>query len=163
MPMPDEQRRLQKENAEADERPWSNLHNIHASTAADHKELVTTAQRTFAAGEAAAADAAPNAERARERLAKIERGEDVAGGLSKPMARQSFEHILLDAGWTNGDIRNAEHLANLLDELERHGVAKDFWNTLNKRKHNETADLRLRRQAERDVVASTGSCGGIDP
>jgi hypothetical protein len=89
MPMPDEQRRLQKENAEADERLWTNLHNIHASTAADHKELVTTAQRTFAAGEAAAADAAANAERARERLAKIERGEDVAGGCQTQKRRHS--------------------------------------------------------------------------
>jgi hypothetical protein len=48
MPTVDEQRQLQKENAEADEQLWSTLHDMNASTAADHKELVATAQQTIA-------------------------------------------------------------------------------------------------------------------
>jgi hypothetical protein len=32
------------------------------------------------------------------------------------------------------DVRNAEHLADLLDELERRGIEKDLWNALDKRR-----------------------------
>jgi hypothetical protein len=42
MPTADEQRQLQKENAEADERLWSSLHDMSASAAADHKDLIAT-------------------------------------------------------------------------------------------------------------------------
>jgi hypothetical protein len=37
MVTPDEQRALQLENAEAEDRFWSGLHDVHASTVADHK------------------------------------------------------------------------------------------------------------------------------
>jgi hypothetical protein len=70
MPTADEQRQLQKGNAQADEWFWSTLQDANASTAADHKELVAKAQRAIADSEWAAKDAVATAERAKERLAK---------------------------------------------------------------------------------------------
>lgn len=147
MPTADEQRQLQKENAQADEQFWSTFQDMTESTAADHKELAATAQRTIAASEAAAKDAAAKVDQARERLAKIERGEDVQGGLGRPMTYEQAERIM-------GAIRNSAHLAALLDELERRGIAKDYWDAWEK--HRKKADLRIRRQAERDVLRKHG-------
>jgi hypothetical protein len=53
MPTVDEQRQLQKENAEADERLWSSLQDLEAATAADQKALIETTQRALVKSEAA--------------------------------------------------------------------------------------------------------------
>jgi hypothetical protein len=60
---------------------WSSIQDMNASAAAGHKELAAEAQHTAADSEALAADAAANAERTKELLARIDRGEDVTGGL----------------------------------------------------------------------------------
>jgi hypothetical protein len=39
------------------------------------------------------------------RLDKLAKGEDVSGGLGKPMTREPRKKILKDAGWTDADIR----------------------------------------------------------
>jgi hypothetical protein len=154
MPTADEQRQLQKENAQADERFWSTLQDMHASTATDHKELAAKAQRSAADGEAAARDAEANAERAKERLTKVERGEDVQGGLGRPMTYGQTERMLLDVGLTKGDIKHMRRTAVLHHELERLGIEQDFWDALAKRR--EAADIRIHRQAERDVLRKHG-------
>lgn len=110
MPTPDEQRQLQKENAEADERFWSSLQHMNAATAEDHKGLLDKTQRTIASSEAAAKDAGAKAERAKERLAKIERGEDVQGGLGRPMTHEDFERI---SGMSKEQIQHCVNLAEL--------------------------------------------------
>jgi hypothetical protein len=69
--------------------------------------------------EASAKDAAANAERAKERIAKIERGEDVAGGLGKPV---DFETMLRKAGMSDEDIQHCKDLAELCpsdEDLEK--------------------------------------------
>jgi hypothetical protein len=154
MPSVEEQRQLQQENAEADERFWSSLQGMNASTAEDHRELLATTQRAIANSEAAAKSAASNAERAKERLAKIERGEDVVGGLGKPMTREDVERIMLANGWTKGDLRGAERLSTLLAELERRGIAGDYWEAW--RKHREAGERRVRRAVEREVLRKHG-------
>jgi hypothetical protein len=57
MPTADEQRQLQKENAEADERFWSSLQHMNAAMAEDHKGLLVKTQNTIAKSEDAAKDA----------------------------------------------------------------------------------------------------------
>jgi hypothetical protein len=135
MPTADEQRQLQKENAEADEWLWSSLQDMNASMAADHKEL------------AAAADAAANADRAKERLAKIERGEDVPGGLGKPV---DLEAVLLNAGFTKRDLERFRRASDFHDELERLGLEDEFRKAFHQR--YEANIRRAEREAERDVL-----------
>jgi hypothetical protein len=111
MVTPDEQRALQLENAEAEERFWSGLHDAHASTVADHKGLIATAAHAVSQGEAEATKAAARVATAKERAERIKAGENVAGGLGKPMTREDFEAMLLANGWTKRDIRRAGLLA----------------------------------------------------
>jgi len=158
MPTADEQRQLQKEYAETDERFWSTLQDLNASTATDHKGLLAKKQRAIADSEAAAKEAAANAERAKERLAKIEKGKDVAGGLGKPV---DLEAALLTAGFTKRQLRNMRHLNALLTELESRGIEKDFWDA--HRKHLAASDLRTNRPPNAMCFASTALGGGIDP
>jgi hypothetical protein len=69
----DEQRALQRENAEADARFWERMHGMHAGTVDDHKSLADKVAKAVASGEAAA-EAKTHADTARDRIARIERG-----------------------------------------------------------------------------------------
>jgi hypothetical protein len=84
----DEQRDLQLANAEADEKFWSSMHDMHASTVEDHKGLGTIVERAVADGQAAMAKAANHRDTARARRERLVRGEDVPGGLGKGPRRQ---------------------------------------------------------------------------
>jgi hypothetical protein len=151
IPTVDEQRQLQKENAEADERFWSTLHNMNDSTAGGHKDVITTAQRAVANNEAAAADAAANVERVKERLAKIERDEDVTGGLGKPV---DYETALLNAGFTKRELRDMQHLAELFAELESRGLVDEFQKMFHQLR--EANCRHAEREAERAVLRKHG-------
>jgi hypothetical protein len=109
----DEQRRLQLDNANEDLRHWSALQGMHAATASDHKGLIARAERVAADSEAAAAEASANAQRAKYRVERIERGEDVPGGLSKPLTYEDVVAALREAGWTDADLRRASRLAQI--------------------------------------------------
>jgi hypothetical protein len=104
MVTPDEQRTVQEENAEGDERFWDAMRDMNASLVEGHKGLIATAETKIAETEAEAAKAAASAETAKARLEKIRRGEDVAGGLGKPF---DVERALKAAGWTPSDFRRA--------------------------------------------------------
>jgi hypothetical protein len=119
MPMPDEQRQLQKENAEADERFWSGIHQMNAATTEKRKGLLVSTQYAIADSEAAAKDAGAQAERARERLNKIEKGEDVQGGLGRPMTREDLDRM---SGMSDEQIQHCMNLAELRlsdEEMEK--------------------------------------------
>jgi hypothetical protein len=115
--------------------------------------MLSRAQRAVTDSEASAKEAAVKAERAKERLAKIENGEDVAGGLGKPI---DLEAALLNAGFTKRELRNMRHLNALITELKDRGIEQDFWDAL--RKHMAASDhlLRVQRTAERDVLRKHG-------
>jgi len=147
---PDEQLQLQKENAEADERFCSSLRDMNASSAAEYRAMGTEAIDAAKAAEAPIADAASKSEHAKERLAKIKKGEEAEGGLGKSMTYEECERIMLDAGLTKDDIRYASHLSALLEELESCGIADDFWTALHRPR--AASDRPIRRGAERDVL-----------
>jgi hypothetical protein len=111
----DERRALQLRNAEADERFWESIHDMHAGTVEGHKGLAAKAEHTAAEGEAEMAKAASHREAARERRERLERGEDMPGGLDKPLTREDLERILRDAGWTTSDIRRSIDISKLSD------------------------------------------------
>jgi hypothetical protein len=119
IPTPDEQRALQKDNAEADERFWSNIQHMNAATTEKHKDLLASTQSAIADGEAAAKDAGAKAEHAKERLAKIEKGEDVQGGLGRPMTREDLRRI---SGMSDEQIQHCMDMFELRlsdEEMER--------------------------------------------
>jgi hypothetical protein len=111
----DEQRALQLRNAESDERFWSRIHDMHASTVEEHKGFATTVERKVAEGEAAMAKVAVHRDAARERRERLQRGEDVPGGLGKPMTSADFERILREAGWAASDIQQSIDISKLSD------------------------------------------------
>jgi hypothetical protein len=111
----DEQRALQLRNAEADERFWTRIHDMHAGTVEEHKGLGTTVERRVAAGEAEMAKAAGHRDAAKERRERLQRGEDVPGGLGKPMTSEDFEQILREAGWSASDIQRSVDISKLSD------------------------------------------------
>jgi hypothetical protein len=113
MVTPDEQRTLQLENAKADAEFWEGLHGAQSGTVEDHKRLAATVAASIAKGETAAADAAANAKAARERAERIERGENVEGGLHERWTRERVEAELIKGGLTRSDLRHCEDLAEL--------------------------------------------------
>jgi hypothetical protein len=151
MPTVDEQRQLQKANAEADVRHWSAIAEMNSDAAIERMMLSDKARAAAEASLKLCDDSGAKAEAAEERLARIDRGEDVSGGLGKPV---TLEQIALAAGWTKAMIRDAKHLYALLTELESRGIEKDYWAALTNRQ--EKADRRIERQAERDVLRKHG-------
>jgi hypothetical protein len=71
MVTPDDQRVVQEENAEADERFWSSMHGLNAASAEEHKALIASAESKLREHESAAADAAEEAQAANRELRRI--------------------------------------------------------------------------------------------
>jgi hypothetical protein len=101
------------ENAEADERLWSSLQGMHREQAEGQKQLAATAERAATAGEAAAAEAASKAAAAKERAERIKAGEDMPGGLGKPMTQEDIIEYLRKSGFTNADLERMRLLTTL--------------------------------------------------
>jgi len=102
MVTPEEQRTLQLENAEADERFWDGLHDMHQESAEGHKQLAANAERKVTENEAAIANATAKKAEAKKRIEGLKKGEDVAGGLS----RLSYKECLKLLGWNASDVHN---------------------------------------------------------
>jgi hypothetical protein len=141
----DEQRALQLENAEADQQLWERLRDLHQSTANDHKGLAAKAERTAANGQAAAEAAAANAAGAKDRVDRIKGGENVPGGLGKPMTGGDW---IKQLGLTRRDLRRMEHLM-AVDKL-----GDDAWEEYSHEHFRELmkADNRMTLAAAREVL-----------
>jgi hypothetical protein len=120
----DEQRALQLRNAESDERFWTGIHDMHAGTVDDHKGLASAAERKAVDGQAEMAKAAIQRDTAKDRRERLERGEDVPGGLGKRFTRKDAERILREAGMSTSDIRHCINFAILPESDIRDVKAK---------------------------------------
>jgi hypothetical protein len=89
IPTADEQRELQLENAKKDASFWGTLHGMHAAGIEQSKALSATAEKLNTKSAAGKAGAEAHLEAARERIARIERGEPVSG-FGKPISRKDF-------------------------------------------------------------------------
>ena len=107
MMIPDEVRALQLEKAEAVERQWSALHGMVQARLAGHKELLVEIDREIARGESAVPDLSSNVTRARDRIARLKAGENVAG-IDKPLTPAEL-------GFSRTEIRHMMHLAEIGD------------------------------------------------
>jgi hypothetical protein len=105
----EEQRTLQRENAEADAKYWGTFQGLHSDTAVGQKELAALAARTAAEGEARAKEAAERVAAAKSRVDRLDKGETLTGGLGKPkeLTRKDF----IEAGFTETELRHMENIA----------------------------------------------------
>jgi hypothetical protein len=139
----DEQRALQLAKAESEERFWAGMVDLNQAT------LAAAVAGKVGAPEAAAAAAAAEAAAVRDRIERIRRGEDVAGGLGQPMSREDAVRILRDARLTTADLA-AMHWAAELAELAGEDGRDEAMDRIS-RDSTAKAD-RYRRNAVRRAV-----------
>jgi hypothetical protein len=113
MVTPDEQRALQLENAKEDVKHFGAMRDMHQDTVDNHRSQAIRIADTIRHGEVIAADANRVAAAAQERAKRIERGEDVSGGLGKPRTREDFDKELLAAGFTKLQLRRMRLLGKV--------------------------------------------------
>jgi hypothetical protein len=87
------------------------LSDMQADDIKAHKQLLATAQRAIADREQAAARTAEEAHAAKDRLARVEQGEAIAG-IPAPMTRQDLLRI---TGMTEAQARRCEQVAEIAD------------------------------------------------
>jgi hypothetical protein len=85
----DEQQELQLENTKQDASFWESLHEMHTAAIEERKGLIAGVEKLNAESAAEKAGAEAHLEAARERIARIERGEPVSG-FGKPISRKDF-------------------------------------------------------------------------
>jgi hypothetical protein len=110
----DDIRTVQRENAEADEKLWSGLRGMNAEMAEGHKKIAAESASIADAAEAQANAAAEKAAVAKDRIERLAKGEDVKGGLGKPMTRKA---LLKAAGVSESFMRHCERVSSLGDVL----------------------------------------------
>jgi hypothetical protein len=91
--------------------------DLHGALAANHKAVATAVNAKRSGNEAAAAASTVRAAEARERMAKIEAGEEVAGGLGQPLSNAAMIAILKAAGLTNAEIRHMRLQYDLIEVI----------------------------------------------
>ena len=110
----DELRTLQRENSEANEKFWAGLQGMNTELAEGHKELAAKSARLATDAEAGATYAAAKAAVAEDQIERLAKGEDVKGGLGKPM---TLKALWKAAGITESQARHAERVHSLGDGL----------------------------------------------
>jgi len=145
MPTQDDQRVVQFEAEKADARFWETLRDVHAERAEGNKGVTATVARNIAEDEAGAAAAAAKLKAATERVAKIERGEDV-GTIPKPMTSKEMSKVL---GMTAAEIRRCQCVAELGEGVIPKVVAASMKRSRRAEYTAVRAMLRRQRSARR--------------
>jgi len=110
---------LQLANTRADAETSSWLSSAQELLADGNQGLASRAEQTVAASRGAAKESAEVAQAAKDKIERLERGEDLAGGLGQPM---TYEEILVKAGFTKKDLRHMARIGSLTDEERFEGV-----------------------------------------
>ena len=118
MPTLDDQQTVQLERAQMDVQFWDTLAEMSAEQIEGQRGLLATVQRTIAEGEPLAADTAAKAQAAKDRLARAEQGEAVAG-IGPPMTRKDLRKI---TGMTEAQLQHCERLARVGEVLGKWGI-----------------------------------------
>jgi hypothetical protein len=106
----EDQHAVQLDNAQAEASFWDSLAEMHGETIEGYKALIQTATKKIDAAEAEQRKAANHAAKAKDRIERIERGENVPG-IGKRMTPKDMEKILRNAGWTTADIKHVVTVA----------------------------------------------------
>jgi hypothetical protein len=83
MVTPDEQRAVQEESFNDDERFWDAMRDLNAASAEGQRGLIAAAEARLKSDQRAAAEAGEQIETAKNRLQRLRQGESVSGGLGK--------------------------------------------------------------------------------
>jgi hypothetical protein len=147
------------EAAEAHERHWSDLRDMHTDQIERHGRLVASAEGQIAAIRVEVEKCATEAAEAKDRAERLKRGEDVASGLAKP----DTEKMLRDAGWTTRDINHARWLSEVCDAFGDKRVFKAMFERSHKAGRREERRIvrnlkaYLDRASEDDNQRNEGS------
>jgi hypothetical protein len=118
MPALDEQRGVQHRNAESEVDFWSRVASMNREQAAGHRDLAANYAHAAANFQRAADQADAKAAATKDRAERIARGEDEAGGLSKPMdwyrwlreevglSKKQIEHMMVLAQFSKEELNN---------------------------------------------------------
>ena len=136
-----ERRALQLEAAKDEAKFWDVMQESNEEMSASHRALATTAERTGIETKQAAEDAAKHVAAANDRIARLERSEDI-GGTTKTDLRQ----LLRNAGVTDSDI---PHWCNLA-RIHELGADEEYLEAIGPNEQRERRIARkIRRAAER--------------
>jgi hypothetical protein len=144
MVTPDEQRTVQEENAEGDERFWEAMRDMGTASVEEHRALIARTETKIAEQAQRVAEAGERAQAAKHRLERIRRGESVPGGLGKPF---DVRAALKAAGFTERDQRRCELLASLTEAEMKQASAKAGAEVV------DAADRAIKREARRIIRA----------
>jgi hypothetical protein len=134
MPTMDDQQAVQLEHARADARFWETLQEMHTDDIQGQKELLSSVQRAIAAREPLAADTAAKTQAAKDRLARVEKGESVAD-IGAPLSHKDSLRI---SGMTEAEAQHCVRVAAIAD--------RGWFQLL------QEEQARRRRKAEKAVV-----------
>jgi hypothetical protein len=141
MVTPDEQRALQLENTKADVLAWDAIADLHAGTAVDHARLIAKAERVKATAADEQAKAYAEADRSKDRIARIERGEDVDGGMGKPLTVAE----LIRREFTKAELKHFQQVHEISNAFGFDTVVKAIL------EGNERAERRTLRALHRSI------------
>jgi hypothetical protein len=111
VPTLDDQQTVQLQRAREAARFWEMLAGSYADDIEGHKGLLASTQQAIAAREPLAANTAAKAQAAKDRLARVEKGEAV-DGIEAPLTRKD---ILKITGWSEDYLRHCEQVAEIAD------------------------------------------------
>jgi hypothetical protein len=150
----DEQVALQTENAERDARFWSHMGDTLAERIKGHEQLAAKAADAITNGRTAVTDATARAEAAQDRVERLRKGVSLSGGLGKSMTHADVAAFLKTAGWTVADMREAEQLAALGDD-----VFEEYLTEFNGRR--EASERRTSYAAQRTILRRHGRMNSL--
>lgn len=104
---------LQRGNFKKDDEFWSSTRDMEQERTAGLKELAAKVLREAGEAEGRAKTAGEQADVAKEKLGKLDKGEAVTGGLGEPMTREQMIEIMKANGHTDASIRHCENVATL--------------------------------------------------
>jgi hypothetical protein len=96
---------------------------MNEEQAQGHKAMAASAEKKATEFQTQAAEAAIETAKFRERIAKLQNGEAVDGGLGKPIGFEQITNILKAAGWTKADIDHCWDVAELV-KLAGEGIVE---------------------------------------
>ena len=103
-----------------------------------------TSSRFFANGQSAAADAEGKASVARERVERIKRGENVEGGLGKPLTWEDCERIFRECGLTKSDMEHCRQVGQVSDVFGFETMLKAIHEARERAERNTVRKLQSR-------------------
>ena len=120
------------------------MRDMGTASVEEHKALIARAEAVIAKEAPRVAEAGERAQAAKDRLERIRRGEDVAGGLGKPF---DVERALKAEGFTDRDLRRMRLLASLTEAEMKQASAKTCAEVV------DAADRAIEREARRIIRA----------